>query len=258
MFRRKKEDSVDYGKLNEGIRIGVDILKIALVLTVVLLVFISGKLLIDWGVLRFLGTLLKVLSPLFIGIVLAWLFDPVVTKLQKKGVNRVLGTLFVYVLLILFIYLLCRLMIPSIAGQLEDLGKSVPNFISYLQGTMDDFFKNLNKMGDMDFTEIQKGVYNSINNLSETLTVDLPTNIMNVATAIISGSVNLLIGLLVGLIDKPTNTAGIPPIYGPIYGIKSVIAQNKPNTIGAFNPTIASAIDWNTNNIPIINKVPFT
>ena len=199
MFKRKKDDSLDYVKLNEGIRIGVDILKIALILTVVLLVFISGKLLIDWGVLRFLGTLLKVLSPLFIGIVLAWLFDPVVTKLQKKGVNRVLGTLFVYALLILFIYLLCRLMIPSIAGQLEDLGKSVPNFISYLQDTMDDFFKNLNNLGDMDFTEIQKGVYKSIDNLSKTLTVDLPTNIMNIATVIISGSVNLLIGLLVGL-----------------------------------------------------------
>ena len=199
MFRKKKTDSLDYAKLNEGIRIGVDILKIALVLTIVSLVFISSKLLIDWGVLPFLRTLLRVLSPLFIGIVIAWLFDPVVTKLQQKGVNRVLGTLFVYVLLILFIYLLCRLMIPNIAGQLEDLGKSVPNFINYLKENIDSFFKSLNKMGDMDFTKIQIGIYDSINDLSKSLTVDLPTNLMNLATNIISGGVNLLIGLLVGL-----------------------------------------------------------
>ena len=199
MFRKKKEEGLDYARLNQGIRIGVDLLKIALILTIVLLVFISGKLLIDWGVLRFLRTLLRVLSPLFIGIVIAWLFDPVVTKLQKKGVNRVLGTLFVYVLLILFIYLLCRLMIPSIAGQLEDLGKSVPNIISYIQDTLDGIFKSLDKMGDLDISNIQEGVYESIDNLSKSLTVDLPTNIMNVASSIIAGGVNFFIGLLVGL-----------------------------------------------------------
>ena len=199
MFKKKKEEGLDYSRLNQGIRIGVDLLKIALVLTVVLLVFISGKLLIDWGVLRFIRTLLGVLSPLFIGIVIAWLFDPVVTKLQKKGVNRVLGTLFVYVLLILFIYLLCRLMIPSIADQLEDLGKSVPNIISYIQNTIDGIFKNLDKMSDMDISNIKEGVYESINDLSKSLTVDLPTNIMNVVTSIISGGVNFFIGLLVGL-----------------------------------------------------------
>ena len=199
MLRKKKTDSVDYAKLNEGIRIGVDILKIALILTIVSLIFISTKLLIDWGVLPFLKTLLKVLSPLFIGIVLAWLFDPVVTKLQKKGVNRVLGTLFVYALLIIFIYLLCKLMIPNIAGQLEDLGKSVPNFIAYLKDNIDSFFKSLNKMGDIDFTKTQMDVYDGINNLSESLTVDLPTNFMNFATSLIAGGVNLLIGFLVGL-----------------------------------------------------------
>ena len=199
MFKKKKEEGLDYTRLNQGIRIGVDLLKIALALTIVLLVFISGKLLIDWGVLRFIRTLLGVLSPLFIGIVIAWLFDPVVTKLQKKGVNRVLGTLFVYILLILFIYLLCRLMIPSIADQLEDLGKSVPNIISYIQDTIDGIFKNLDKMGDMDISNIKEGVYESIDDLSKSLTVDLPTNIMNLASSIISGGVNFFIGLLVGL-----------------------------------------------------------
>ena len=138
MFKKKKDTEVDYTKLNEGIRIGVDILKIFLILIIVSLVFISSKLIIDWKILPFIKTILKVLSPLFIGIVLAWLFDPAVTKLQKKGVNRVLGALFVYVLLILFIYLLCRLMIPSVASQLEDLGESVPNFISYLQEQIDN------------------------------------------------------------------------------------------------------------------------
>ena len=35
MFRKKKEEGLDYTRLNQGIRIGVDLLKIALVLTII-------------------------------------------------------------------------------------------------------------------------------------------------------------------------------------------------------------------------------
>ena len=139
----RKNDSVDYGKLNEGIRIGVNILKIFFILSIVCLVFICSKLLGDWMILPFIGKILAVISPLFIGIVIAWLFDPFVTYLNKKGVSRILGAIFVYVIFLSLSYLLIRLMIPSITNQLNDLAKSVPNFISYLKDNIDSFFDNL-------------------------------------------------------------------------------------------------------------------
>ena len=199
MFKKNKDKELDYTKLNEGIRVGVDILKIMLILAIVSLVFVSSKLLIDWKILPFFKTVLRILSPLFIGIVLAWLFDPLVTKLQKKGVSRVLGSIFVYVVLIFFIYLLCRLMVPSIANQLEDLGKSVPNFVNYLKENIDSFFDTIGRGSDFDYDSIKDALYNGINNLSNSLTVDLPSKIVSIASSIVSGGVNLLIGLLVGL-----------------------------------------------------------
>lgn len=199
MVKNKKDKEVDYTKLNEGIKIGVDILKIFLVLAIVCLVFISTKLLIQWDVFPFIRKLLKILSPLFIGIIIAWLFDPLVTKLQNKGVNRVIGTLFVYALLILFIYLLAQLMIPAITDQVNDLAKGVPNFINYLKDNIDSFFNHLNKTGDYDFTDIKISIYDGINDLSNSLTVGLPSTIVNALSSIIEGGVNLLIGLLVGL-----------------------------------------------------------
>lgn len=198
MFK-KKSDSVDYLKLNEGITIGVNILKIIFILAIVSLIFICSKLLGDWKILPFIGKMLSIISPLFIGIGLAWLFDPLVTALQKKGVSRILGSIFVYVILLTFIYLLIRLMIPSITNQLNDLAQSVPTFINYLKDNIDSFFDNLNNLGDYNFTDIKIGIYDSINNLSKSLTVDLPTTVMNAITSIVSGGVNLLIGLLVGL-----------------------------------------------------------
>jgi predicted PurR-regulated permease PerM len=196
---KKKSDSIDYGRLNEGIRIGVNILKIVFILAIVCLVFICSKLLSDWKILPFIGNILSVISPLFIGIIIAWLFDPFVTFLNKKGVNRVLGTIFVYILLLSFIYLLVRLMVPSITSQLNDLVQSIPNFITYLKENIDSFFNHLNSLGDYNFTDIKLSIYDGINNLSKSLTVDLPTNIMNIISSIVSGGANFLIGLLVGL-----------------------------------------------------------
>ena len=199
----KKEEVIDtevnYTKLNEGIKIGVDILKIFLILIIVASIFLVTKILIDWKVLPFIKRFLKILSPLFIGIVIAWLFDPLVTKLQKKGVNRVLGTIFVYVLLILFIYLLCLLMIPSISSQLEDLGKTIPNFINYLKDNLDAFFNNFNDVGDFNFNDVKIAIYDGINDLSNSLSVDLPNKIVGFASSFISGSINFLFGLFIGL-----------------------------------------------------------
>ena len=198
MFK-KKTDSINYGKLNEGIAIGVSLLKIIFILTIVVLIFICSKLLEDWKILSSIGNVLSVISPLFIGIGLAWLFDPFVSYLNKKGVSRILGAIFVYIIFLSFIYLLLRLMIPSITNQLNDLAKNVPNFINYLKENIDKFFENLNNLGNYNFTDIKISIYDSINNLSRSLTIDLPKTIMNAVSNIISGSFNLLIGLLIGL-----------------------------------------------------------
>ena len=198
MFKKKK-DGVDYEKLNEGIKIGVDLLKIFFVFVIVAVVFICSKLLIDWKVFPIIKNFLTIISPLFIGIIMAWLFDPLVTKLQKKGVNRALGSIFVYVIFIFVIFLLGRLMIPSISNQLQDLGKSVPTFINYLQTNLNSFFGYLNDLGDFDFTSVQNSLYASINGFAESITVDLPSHVMGFISVIISGGVNFVLGLFVGL-----------------------------------------------------------
>ena len=54
-----------------------------------------------WNILL---TFLKVLAPLFIGFVIAWLFNPIVKKLNKKGIPRIVGSLLVYTVFLLFIY----------------------------------------------------------------------------------------------------------------------------------------------------------
>ncbi|MDD6224350.1 MAG: AI-2E family transporter [bacterium] len=195
---KRKEDSVDYQKLNEGIRVGTLLLKIFLILAIFLSVYVLTKLLGEWQILPLIESVLNILSPLFIGIAIAWLFDPFVKYLNEKGVNRTLGTIFVYLIFISSIYLLLRLMIPSVYQQLNDLMVSVPSFLNYLRDSIDDIFLNLTEVSGYDLTDVKIGLYDMINNLGKSLTVDLPTTVVNIVTGIITGGANLLIGLLVG------------------------------------------------------------
>ena len=80
----KKKNSIDNEGLNEIIYLGKSILKVLYFALIIAIIFASigiGRML---GLFSFLGTLFKILSPLFIGFIIAWLFHPIVTKMTKK------------------------------------------------------------------------------------------------------------------------------------------------------------------------------
>lgn len=198
MLHKRKDDSVDYKKLNQGIDIGVTLLKIILFLSIVLLAYITIKLMGELKILGLIGRILKIISPLFIGLFLAWLFDPMVKSLEKKGVNRTLGVIFIYVILITIILLILYMMIPMIGEQLNDLLNSVPTFFNQVKDWADGVFDELTSSTGYDLKDVQIGFYDSINKLGNSLTVGLPTKIMSAVSHILTGGVNFLIGLLVG------------------------------------------------------------
>lgn len=84
MINKNRDEKLNVSKINEGVKLGVNVLKILYFLIVVISIYIATLLLAKWKVLPFLLEILKVISPLFIGLIIAWLFDPLVTKLQKK------------------------------------------------------------------------------------------------------------------------------------------------------------------------------
>ena len=199
VFRRKsKDDALDYKKINEGIGIGVNLLRVIFILAVALLIFVCSKLLHDWEILPLIGRILSIISPFFIGILIAWLVDPMVKALQKRGVHRTLGTIFVYVIFLSAVYLVLRVMIPTVWHQLNELISSVPSFLNSIKDWIDNFFDRLSDMSGYDLKDAQDNVYQMINNLGNSLTVGLPTTIMNVVSTVITGGANLLIGLLIG------------------------------------------------------------
>ena len=87
----KLKEKLDFKKLNEAIGTGNKILKLLYTLLIIVVVYSLTMLVKEWGILKIFLSVLSVLSPFFIGYVLAWLLNPVVNKLEDKGLKRTLS-----------------------------------------------------------------------------------------------------------------------------------------------------------------------
>ena len=198
MFGKKKEDKkIDYPKLNEVIKLSRDILKIILILGIVTLVVLASYILREWKVFSILKTILGILSPFFIGLIIAWLFDPIVSFMQKKGIHRALSTCVVFVVFIALLVLGGSLIIPSLGDQINEIINTAPNVIEDLTGFFDNFVDRLSKLYDYDLTGIKADFQEAFNQIFLSISVDLPTTIVNVVKSIVSGGINFIFGLFI-------------------------------------------------------------
>ena len=94
-MNNNKKEELNYHNLNEVIGLSKKMLKIlytCVILAIIVFVIILFK---NLEIFKVLGSILGVISPFFIGLVIAWLLDPAVTYLQKKNVKRSIGTIVV-------------------------------------------------------------------------------------------------------------------------------------------------------------------
>ena len=132
MFKKKKETEVDITSLNNILKIGSKLINIGYFMAIFALVILVTYLLKEWKILLFLKELLIVISPIFIGLIIAWLFDPLVRKLQTKKIPRLLGCIISYIIIIGIIVLICYMFIPSFTDQIKEFVKALPDIIDNL------------------------------------------------------------------------------------------------------------------------------
>lgn len=199
MFGRKNNDkSVDYKNLNEVILLSKKILKIAFFLIIVVGIYAITMLLKEWKVFNFIYSIIKILTPLFIGIVVAWLFDPLVSFFKKKGIKRGLGAGIVYVLLILIILLVLGSLIPVLSSQINDFAKTIPSIINSVTGMIDNVLGKLGDIANFDVENMKTEVYSKIQNIGVNLTNSLPSMTVSLVKSFFSGLGTFVVGLIIG------------------------------------------------------------
>ena len=228
MKRFEKKEELDVKKVNEVVSLSKKILKIFYTVLVLGIIVLALYLLEKTNILREICSVVKVISPLFIGFIVAWLLNPFVELLEKKKIKRLLGSIIVFIIFLLVIYLIVRLIVPMLYKQINEFIDMLPSLFRGIKVFVNDLFKRVGNNG-IDLSSYQKSIYSSIEKISLDLTTDLPTKVISVITSLISGVGTFLLGLIIGfylLVDfKATNYIYelIPKKYH--IGLKNVLMK---------------------------------
>ena len=198
MFKKKKDSELDYRSLNEILSIGSKLAEIIYVISIIAIVLLGTYLIKEWGILKFIKDFLIVISPIFIGFLIAWLFDPLVRWFQKKKLPRILGCITVYIIIIGALFLLLYLFIPTFIDQIKDFISATPEMLKDFKDIIDRMFQAFGNKANMNVSEIKKEIYSSIESFGLALTTNIPSTLINVGKSVVSGGITFVLGIMIG------------------------------------------------------------
>ena len=199
MFGKKNSNkNLDITSLNEVIMLSKKILRIAFFLIIVICAYLAIILLKELKVFVVLLDILKILAPLFIGIVIAWLFNPLVCKLKEKGIKRGFGAAIIYICLVLAILIILGSLIPVLSDQINDFAKMIPNILNSIMNFIDGILGNLGSIANFDVENMRTEIYNKIQDVGSNLTSSLPSITVGFVKSFFSGIGTFGVGLIIG------------------------------------------------------------
>ncbi len=195
MFRKNKNNELDYRAINRFFYTSNNLLKFILALVIILAVLLATYLIKEWNILGIIGTILSVISPVFIGFVIAWLLDPLATKLSNK-MPRVIACILTYLIIFGGIILILVFTVPTLSSSVSDIVNVIPNIVDNAQDFASDL---LEKLGDSNQVENYKNtMLEKIESVGTDFASTLPNSIWNFGKGVISGATNIILGLMIG------------------------------------------------------------
>ena len=230
-----KKNEVNYSKLNELISLSHKILKILFVLLIILGTYSIIMLIKEVHILPFIFSILKILSPLFIGVFIAWLFDPIVTKLNKKGIKRGFGTALCYFVFLGVIVLIIMTLIPLLSEQINDfVTTTIPSLYETSKNWIDSIFENFKNIENFDAIAMRNEIFKKLELTATNLANSLPDLLVVSFKTLFSWLGVFGIGLIIGfylLLDFDKNADTLFTLIPKKYRKETkrcLIAVNKP------------------------------
>lgn len=200
MFRKEKQkDSINIEKVNDNLDLLNKMLRILFFVLIVGAIMIITYVIKEWKLLSILGAFLKLLAPLFIGIIIAWLFNPLVTFLTKHKFNRISATILVYTVFIALLVTILINSVPVITNQINDFINIVPSITKNLTGMLNKLLEIFEPVLGSNTIKVKQELYSTIVQVGKDITVEFPGRVVSVATAIVSGLGSFVFGLFIGL-----------------------------------------------------------
>lgn len=120
------------------------------------------------GVLSIVGTIMQaVLTPFLISVIIAYLLNPMVGKLHKKGVPRGVSVVIIYVLFFLLMTAALVNTIPMFVDQVREFGEHLPELMARVDSWIDGFNEDKKRLLP---EAVRKAVDSNLNGLETRVT----------------------------------------------------------------------------------------
>ena len=194
----ENEKKIDYSSLNSILKTGKNLMNIGYFIAIIAIILLATYLVKEWNILKIIKEVLVVISPIFIGLLIAWLFEPLVTKLQNKKIPRIAGCLLIYLIIIGFIFLIGYLFVPSLISQVKDFVNAAPGIFNNLTNFSLSVIKRVDTNGFVNIKNLKIEITSFINGFGKTIISDIPKYILTAMSILINGGLNVVLGLMVG------------------------------------------------------------
>jgi len=170
------------------------VLQLVHIFMIAILIFLLLYVIKMTGLISFIKTLLIIMTPLFIGIIIAWLLEPIIEKMADKKIGRVSATLIVYSVLLLIISFLTWVFIKEIYIEVNNFITIFPDILDEVSVWLDKIFADIPQ-----YNSIKLDIYNTLNNIKNSMVEKLPTQTVNAVKSIIANISTVGIGFIIAL-----------------------------------------------------------
>ena len=196
---KKKQEELDVNGINDVVSVSKKILKLFYIVLIVSTLFLGTLLIKEVEILEFIGNILKVISPLFIGFIIAWILEPLVVRLNKKGMKRGFSAAIVFVGFVASILVFLGFLFPVIYQQLLELIESLPGVFTWIKDSFNDMFNTLGSIEGLDVATLKDTIFTNINGVFTSVTENLPEMLYGFGKSLFSGIGVFILGLVVAI-----------------------------------------------------------
>ena len=195
--KKKKDDKINYTNLNKTINITNHILKLTYIVLIIVFLILLSTLFKRYHIFSFIGEVLSVISPLFIGFIIAWLVDPLITKLSNGKVNRVVASIIVYVLIVGIIVSIIVLTFPALGSQIKDLINQLPTTLLSLKNSLDKLISSFGGTG-VDITKFNDDIYSKINAFISSSSTSFANGLIGFGKGLVNFIAKITLAIMIG------------------------------------------------------------